>query len=159
MTQRAIPNVIFFVIVPLGMATWILASHTLGESLYPRNAILLGFSMALLAMAAAASLLLMSGAAEQRGKRLGLVLILCGTVCILSALALQFYVVSVVAENNRRLTDILEERLRNSQSVKLDMNGKPPESVNAIAYFCLFAGVWLAAVGIRIGVIRQDPVE
>jgi hypothetical protein len=137
------------VIAPVGIATWILASHTVGESLDPRNATSIGFSIALLAIATAASLLVLSNATEKPGSRLGLILVICGTACILVALALQFYVTSVLAANSQRVADILRERGGN---VNLNVNF---ESVKSISYFALLAGVWLAAVGIRIGVNRE----
>ena len=66
------------------------------------------------------------------------------------ALALQFYVVSVVAANSQRATDILRERGGN-----VNWNVNFPDSVRSMPYFALMAGVWLAAVGIRIGVSRE----
>jgi hypothetical protein len=142
--------VTLLVIAPVGIATWILASHTVGESLSPPNSTQIGFGVALLAIATAASLLFLSNITEKPGSRLGLTLVICGTACILVALALQFHVASLVAANSQRVTDILRERGGN-----VNLNVNLPESVRSISYFALFAGVWLAAVGIRIGVSHE----
>jgi MFS family permease len=150
MTNRPMLAVTVLVIALVGIATWILASHTVGESLDPRNSTSIGFSIALLAIATAASLLFLSNATEKPGSRLGLILVICGTACILVALALQFYVTSVLAANSQRVADILRERGGN-----VNLNFNLPKSVESIAYCALFAGVWLAAVGIRIGVGRE----
>jgi len=152
-TNRAIIATSLFVIGPLGVATWILANFTVGRSLsqfHDEDSILIGFSIALLVVATAVSLLFLTNATEKPGSRLGLSLVLCGTACILVALALQFYFVSAVAANSQRVADILRER-----GGKVDLNFNVPKSVESISYCALFAGVWLAAVGIRIGVGRQ----
>ena len=38
----------------------------------------------------------------------------------------------------------------------MNLNFGFPKSVEAIGYFALFAGAWMAAVGIRIGVNRDS---
>ena len=150
MTTRAMLAVTVLVIAPVAIAAWVLATYTVGASLAPDNSALVGFTIALLVIATAASFLFLSNATEKPGSRLGLILIICGTACILIALALQFYVASLVAANSQAVADVLRERGGN-----VNLNVKVPKSVESISYFALFAGVWLAAVGIRIGVSRD----
>jgi hypothetical protein len=159
MVNRATFALAALVIAPLSIATWILASFTVGESVSPRNSNLIGFGIALLAVALLAYLFFFSRAAERPGSHLGAVLIICGTLCVLVALALQFYLASLSAENSRRIAEIMGERLKTNPSVNVNLKSDYPESVISIAYFALFAGIWLAAVGIKVGVVPSGPAR
>jgi hypothetical protein len=159
MTNRALMAVGSLVIAPLVIATWILATYTIGDSLNPRDSALIGFGIALLAMALLAYLVFFGQAAERPGSHLGVVLVICGTLCVLGALALQFYLASVTEGHSRQLAEILGERLKTNSSVNLNMTGDYPATAKPIAYFVLLAGIWLVAVGIKLGVVRQEPVR
>jgi len=159
MTTRAMIPVVVMVILPLGIATWILGSYTLGESLSRNDSCAVGLSVALLATATAAYLFLFAGAREKPHPRLGVTLAICGTACILAALALQFYVVSVSAENSRRAMEILGDSMKTGSAANVHWQADIPQMAKPATYFALFAGIWLAAVGIRIGVGHQDSGE
>ncbi|MGA2066019.1 MAG: hypothetical protein ABSG86_13685 [Thermoguttaceae bacterium] len=159
MTNRALAAVGLLVIAPLVIATWILATYTIGQSLNPNDSALIGFGIALLAMALLAYLVFFSQAAESPGSYLGVVLVICGTLCVLGALALQFYLTSVTAEHSRQLAEILGERLKTNPSVNLHLSEDHPQTAGPVAYLTLLAGIWLAAVGIKLGVVRQEPVR
>jgi hypothetical protein len=150
MTGRARHRVVVLVIASVAVATWILAAHTVGEELESSNAVVIGFAVALLAVAAAASLLLITSREPAWG--LGLVLVLCGTACILAAVALQLYLASIAAQNSQRIVEILGEQIKTNPSARLNVNADYPRSVTAISYFAVFAGIWMAAVGARVGV-------
>ncbi len=156
MFNRAMLAPALLLIVPIGIATWILASHTIGESLSPPDARAIGFGIALLAVALLANLLFFSHVTERPGSRLGVTLVICGTLCVLGALALQFYLASLSADNSRRLAEIMGERLKTNPSVNINLKGDYPETVRPIAYFVLLAGIWLAAVGIKVGVVPSS---
>jgi hypothetical protein len=154
MMNRALLTIVVLVIAPIGIATWILAAFTIGENLSTHgDSILIGFGIALLAVALLTYLLLFSQVTERPGSHFSVILIICGTLCILGALALQVYVVSVTAEGNRRLTEIMGEQLKTNPSVRLNLDANYPKSVSTIPYFVLFAGLWLAGVGIKVGVV------
>jgi hypothetical protein len=159
MTNRALAAVGLLVIAPLVIATWILATYTIGQSLNPNDSALIGFGIALLAMALLAYLVFFSQAAESPGSYLGVVLVICGTLCVLGARALQFYLTSVTAEHSRQLAEILGERLKTNPSVNLHLSEDHPQTAGPVAYLTLLAGIWLAAVGIKLGVVRQEPVR
>jgi hypothetical protein len=155
MTSRARLGVVVLVIASVGVATWILAAHTVGEELESGNAILIGFAVALLAVAAAASLLLVTS--PKPPVRIGLVLVVCGTACILAAVALQFYLASVTAHNSQRIVEILGEQIKTNPSARLNVNADYPKSVTAISYLAIVAGIWMAAVGARFGLGSTAP--
>jgi hypothetical protein len=153
MTNRAIFAVALVVLCPLGIGTWILAANTVGESLAPSNSAAIGFAVALLAVMTAGYLLLFSQTTERPGSRLGQTLVVCGTACVLIAVALQFYLASVSSENARRSAEILGESVRGGRNItNVNIRGDLPGSIQGVGYLALFAGVWLAAVGIRVGV-------
>lgn len=155
MTNRAMVAFATLVIAPVGIASWILAAFTVGESLRPHDSVPIGFAIALLTVALMAYLFFFSQVSERPGSYLGVVLVACGTLCILGALALQFYLASLTAENSRRLAEIMGERLKTNPSVNINLKGDYPETVRPIAYFALFAGIWLAAVGVKVGVLSS----
>jgi hypothetical protein len=160
MTSRALVAFFLFVLCPLGIATGILAAFTVGESLDPRNSGAIGFAVALLVVMTAAYLLVFAQMTEKPGSRLGQTLVICGTMCMLMAVALQFYLASVTAENARRLAEILSESVRNGRPrTNVNIQGDLPRSIQGIGYLALFAGVWLAAVGIRLGVGNAEKAS
>jgi hypothetical protein len=148
---------VFLVIAPVGLAVGILAAHTVGDALSQRDESVIGFAVALLAVATAAGLLLLYDPATPPVGKLGLTLVISGTACVLAAVALQFYLASVTAENTRRLAELVGEHIRAGRPTNFNVNANHPPSVQGIGYLALFAGVWLAAVGVRIGVGRAPP--
>lgn len=153
MVDRPIGPRVALVIAPLGIATWILATYTVGESIRPRDSFLVGFGIALLTVSLASCFLFFGQFSEQPGSRLGAVLVVCGTLCLLGALALQFYLASLAAESSRQLSGIMAEQLKTNPSVNLNLKGESPGTIEPISYFVLLAGIWLAAVGIKVGVV------
>jgi hypothetical protein len=151
-TRASVVATFFLVVVPVVVATGILATYTVGESLSPHDAVTIGFGVALLAAATACSLLLLSNPTETPRTQLGITLILCGAGCILAALALQFYLASIAADNSRRLAEMLSERIRSGGTANVNLNANIPESVKPVGYFTLLAGLWLVAVGVRLAV-------
>ena len=152
MTDRAMLSIMVLVIAPVVIATWILATFTVGEQLDAGNAMLIGFAVALLAVATAVSILFLTAAPS--GSQVGLVLIICGAACIIAAIALQFYLASVTAQNSLRIVEILGEQLKMNPNPSAHLNVKAdyPGTVQSISYFAIFAGIWMTAVGARIGV-------
>lgn len=156
MNDRTRLRVTLFVICAVFVATWILATFTVGESLSKQGSTLIGFAIALLLGALAVYWLLLSRGAEKPDFRLGVVLIACGTLCILACVALQFYLVSTIAEGKRQLAELMSQGLKTNPSFNVNLTADYPHSVQPISYFALLAGVWLAAVGIKVGVARGN---
>jgi drug/metabolite transporter (DMT)-like permease len=159
MKNRSLSAVVGLLIAPIGVATWILSAYTIGESIKPHESLEIGLGVALVAVSSMAYFLIFYQPSEKPGSRLGLVLIICGTLCMLSALALQFHLASLTAEDHRRLGEIMGERLKTNPSVNLHMTADYPESVKPIGYFVLFVGIWLAAVGIRLGTVPGGSAQ
>jgi hypothetical protein len=159
MSNRAILPVIVIVIAPLGIATWILAAHTIGDSLRPSDSVAIGFAVALLAMMAAAYLLFLAPALEGTNTHFGITLVICGTACVLLALALQFYLAYQAAESSRQVAGMMGDSLKRGERVTVNLQPSLPGSVTGVAYLALFAGIWLAAMGIRIGAGRTRTAE
>jgi len=165
MTKRATLAVVVIVLAPLGIATWILAAHTVGESLSPSTvqssagAAAIGFAVALLAVMATGYVLLLSHPPEVPNLRFGSTLVICGSACVLVALVLQFYLAHLAGENSRRIAEIMSDGLKRGERLNVNLNAPFPESVKGVGYLALFAGIWLAAMGIRIGVGRIRPAE
>jgi hypothetical protein len=146
---------VIFVLAPLGAATWILATHTVGASLVPGNDVTIGFAVALLVVVTAGYLLFAGGAASRQGPILGALLIGCGSACILTSVALQFKLASMAGDNARLLADILTEGVRVGRPVNnVNINSNLHPSVPGVSYLALLAGVWMAAVGISVGTRR-----
>jgi hypothetical protein len=154
MTNRSIAATLLLIVFPLGLATGLLAAHTIGESISPSSAGGVGFAVGLLAAVSAVYVLLFTNAGETGDVRFGIVLVACGTACILLALALQFYLAWLAGENNRRLAEMLADGLRRGERLNANLNWYTPDTVKGIGYLSLFAGIWLAAMGIRLGVGR-----
>jgi hypothetical protein len=153
MTNRSTLAVSLVILCPLGIAAWILGTHTIGISLSPNNDVSIGFAVALLAVLSAGYLFLFSQMTERPGSRLGQTLIICGTACVLVALALQFYLAAISSENSRRGADILNESVRIGRPMNnVNINTTFPKSVEGIGYLALLAGIWLAGIGIWVGV-------
>ena len=146
---------IIFVLIPIGVAVWILASHTVGESIKPRNSVEIGFAVALLAVVGAGYILLSDISVKQSNPQFGVILICCGTACMLLALLLQFYLAHIASEHGKHVAEIMADNLKRGQSVHVDFDTHFPATGGAIAYLALLVGTWLAAVGIHIGVHRQ----
>jgi hypothetical protein len=155
MTGRAVMVVVVLILIPLGVATWILATYTIGESLYPNHAVGIGFAVALLTVMAASYLLLLSDPPDVPNVPFGITLVICGAVCILVAVILQFYLASLTGDTSRRIAELLAEALKQGQPRNVNLNTDFPQSVRVIPYMALFAGIWLAIMGIRIGVVRS----
>jgi hypothetical protein len=155
MTGRAKIAVTLFVFAPVGIATWILAAFTIGEQLDPRTSPVIGLAVALLAVATVASLtFFVSG---KPGKSLSLVLVICGTCCIVAAVLLQVYLAAVTAQNSRRIMEILGEHMQTNPSASLNVNADYPKTVQVVSYLAIFAGIWMAAVGTRLGIGSNGP--
>lgn len=155
MSHRPLKIVAFLIIIPLAIATWILSSMTLGEQISPGADFVIGMAVAMLVVATSVSLLLLK---TRPNARLAFTLVICGAVCIVMALALQFYLASVAAEIDRRAADILAQN-SHRQSFHFNWNRtQQSASVIAIGYFAFFAGIWMVATGIRIGV-GSSPSE
>jgi hypothetical protein len=155
MTGRAVMIVVVLILIPLGVGTWILATYTIGEALHPNAATPIGFGVALLTVMVGSYLLLLSDPPDVPNVPFGITLVLSGAVCILVALIFQFYVASLAGDNSRRIAEMLAEALRKGQPRNVNLNMELPQSVKVIPYMALFAGVWLAIMGIRIGVVRH----
>jgi hypothetical protein len=151
-TPRALLT--FFVLIALTVAVGILASHTIGESLSHQTPELIGFAVALLVFVAAVSLWVLWDPNRGPVLPLGLALVGCGTACVLLSVALQFYLASVTNDQARRLAELLGERQRMNQGGNINVNAPLPTSVEAVSYFALFSGLWLAAAGVRVGIGR-----
>jgi hypothetical protein len=154
MTGRAVMVVVVLILIPLGVGTWILATYTIGESLYPRHGVPIGFAVALLTVMMASYLLLLSDPPDVPNVAFGITLVVCGAVCILVAMILQFYLASLAGDNSRRIAELLAEALKQPQARNVNLNTEFPQSVKVIPYLALFAGIWLAILGVRIGVAR-----
>jgi len=155
MTGRAVMVVVMFVLAPLGIATWILATHTIGASVHPEHAMSIGFAVALLSVMVASYLLLLSDPPEVPHVGFGITLVICGATCILVALIFQFYLASLTGDNSRRLAELLREGVKKGGPFNVNLNTEFPQPVKVIPYLALIAGVWLAVMGIRIGVPRR----
>jgi hypothetical protein len=139
----------------LGVGTWILATYTIGESLHPEHATPIGFAVALLTVMVASYLLLLSDPPDVPNVAFGITLVVCAAVCILVALIFQFSLASLTGDNSRRIAELLAEALKQGQPRNVNLNTEFPQSVKVIPYLALFAGIWLAILGIRIGVVRR----
>jgi hypothetical protein len=157
MTNRAILAPIVLIIFPLGLATGLLATHTIGESISPSNSAGIGFAVGLLAAVTAAYVFFFSSPAEATDARFSIVLVVCGTVCIVLALGLQFYLASLAGENSRRFAEMVADAVKRGERMNANWDLRFPDSVKGIAYLSLFAGIWLAAMGIRFGAARGHP--
>jgi hypothetical protein len=155
MAERRVLPIILIVIGPLGIATWILAAHTVGDSISRQHSIEIGLAVALLAMMAAGYVLLLDNNIRDANPQLGLTLVICGTTSVVLALALQFYIAYLGGEQGRHFTEIMADNLKRGQNVNLERNAYLPVSVSAVAFLALFIGTWLAAMGIRVGVSRR----
>jgi hypothetical protein len=156
MTNRAL-SVLIMILCPLGIAAWILAAFTIGESLSPPNCASIGFAVALLTVTLTGYLLAIGPRGVQGRTQLPLALVLCGTACILMAVILQFYLAYVAAENARRAADIKAESVKVGRDINnVNVNATVPASVPGVSYLALFAGVWLAALGIYLGTGREE---
>lgn len=155
MTPRAMLAPFIIVIVPLGIATWILATYTVGESIDQRASAGIGFALALLAVMAAAYVLYLTDRPDEANTPFAVTLMVCGTACIFVALALQFYLASLAADHSRRVGELLGEGLKRGERLNVNLDQKVPGSVTAVGYLALFAGIWLAVIGIRIGGARR----
>jgi hypothetical protein len=155
MTGRAVMVVVVLMLIPLGVGTWILATFTIGESLHPRYATLIGFAIALLTVMVASYLLLLSDPPDVPSVGFGITLVVCGAVCILVALIFQFYLASLTGDNSRRIAELLADAMKQPQPRNVNLNTEFPQSMKVIPYLALFAGIWLAIMGIRIGVVRR----
>jgi hypothetical protein len=152
MAKRLEPAVLFLFLLPVGIGTGILGAYTVGASLSPHDPAPLGVGLALLAVALIGWSLFFSEPPRHPDMRFASVLVICGTLCVLVALVLQFYLASVTADNSRRVAEILREKGGNV-NFRMDI----PDTVKAISYLALFAGIWLAALGIRMAVGRSEP--
>jgi hypothetical protein len=159
MTERKILPIIVMVIAPLGIATGILATHTVGESISPLSSAQIGFAVALLAMMTAAYILLLDNTINEAHPKFGITLVICGTACVLLALALQFYLAYLSGEHGRHITEIMADNVKRGQSVNVNMDSHFPISVIAIAYLGLFVGAWLAGMGIHTEARRRKSAS
>ena len=155
MRERKFLPTFIVVLIPLGVATGILAAHTVGESIDHRNSAQIGFSVALLAMLAAGYFLFMDNTITETNSRFGIILVFCGTACVLLSVILQFYVAHLGGEHGRRLTEILADNLKRGVGVNINEREALPTSVSAISYLSLVIGAWIVAMGIRTGVSRR----
>ena len=148
-------------LLPLFAGTLGLAGYTIGEAITPNKSdqTTIGTWVALLTVAFAAYLFFFSRPAEASGSRLSSTLVVSGAVCILGALALQFYLVHIASENSRRSAEIVAQNLDKPGITQAKVNVKTelPNTVKPLGYFAFLAGVWLAVVGIHIGVARRQP--
>jgi hypothetical protein len=155
MTPRALFAPFIIVIVPLWIATWILATYTVGESIDHHASGGIGFAVSLLAVMAAAYVLFLASPPEEANTLFGVTLVVSGTACIFVALALQWYLASLAADHSRRVGELLGDGLKRGERLNINLDQKVPGSVTAVGYLALFAGVWLAVMGIRIGGARR----
>jgi hypothetical protein len=146
----------FFVLIALTVAAGILAAHTVGQALAPRSADFIGFAVALLVLAAAVGVWVLWDPTRGPVLPLGLALVGGGTACVLLSVALQFYLVSLTNDQSRRLAELLSERQKLNQQGNINLNAPLPTSVEAVSYFALFGGLWLAATGVRVGIGRAS---
>src|SRR5437868_4425502 len=122
MTGRAVMIVVLLILIPLGIGTWILATYTIGESLYPNHATAIGFAVALLTVMVASYLLLLSDPPAVPNVAFGITLVVCGFVCILVAMIFQFYLASLSGDTSRRIAELLAEALKQGQPRNVNLN-------------------------------------
>jgi hypothetical protein len=158
LTARQRTHLTLLVMAFLTIATWILAAHTIGEALAPRQSEFIGFAVALLVVATAICLWVLWDPNRGPALPLGLALIGCGTACILVSVALQFYLAGVAADSARRAGDLFSQQARAGQIATVNVNANMPASVPAVGYLALLGGLWLAAAGIRVG-LGRSPAE
>jgi hypothetical protein len=154
MAKAPVPAVLFLILLPVGVGTAILGTYTVGASLNQHEPAWIGIALALLVVALLGWFLFFSEPPKSPDWRFGSILVGCGTLCILFALAVQIHLASLVAENSRQVAVILRERGGN---VNLNMN--IPETVKAISYLALFAGIGVVAFGVRIALPREGPTR
>jgi hypothetical protein len=151
LTPRQRLRLIQAVILLLAIATWILGAMTVGHAVAPNEAWAVGFALALLVVATAVCLWVLWDPNRGPVLPLGLALIGCGTACALVSVALQFYLASVASDSARRAGELVGQGMRAGQSVNVNVNANVPPSVVAVGYLALLGGLWLAAVGVRVG--------
>jgi hypothetical protein len=135
-----------FILASLFGATWILATHTIGKAVNEHDPVVIGFAVALLVGAGLVALLSVR-MEPLPGSRLGLVLLICGGVCLALALIVQMVVVRSVAES-------VQAAVVHHGQVNLNVN-----FASGVSWFVCLASVFMVAVGIRFSVTTSRSVS
>ena len=136
----------------LGIAVWVLGTYTIGDALGSRSSELIGFAVALLVGLGAYHLQSVR-VPEPPAGRLAASLIGGGVLCVLAGLALQFYLASQASQIALRAAEVVEQAARAGQKTPdVNVRANYPESVAAIGYGCVLAGVGAVVCGVRVAI-------
>jgi len=148
---------IWISIAVLVIAVWVLAAHTVGETIGQSNSTVIGFAVAILVGLGAYHLAAVQIPAPLAG-RLAIWLVGGGVVLLLAGLGLQLYLSSLSSEHARRAADVVEQAARNGQRVPdVNIRSTTPASVGAIGYACVLAGIGAMVCGVRVGMSSMLP--
>ncbi len=141
----------------LGIAVWVLAAHTIGETI--GEAQVSWSASPLPCWRGWARIHLPSvRVPEPLAGRLAIWLVGGGVVLLLSGLEAQFYLAFQATEHARRAADVAEQAARNGQRLPdVNIRASYPASVGAIGYACVLAGIGAMVSGVRVGVSAIGP--
>ncbi|MGC4005781.1 MAG: hypothetical protein QM811_22735 [Pirellulales bacterium] len=135
-------------VLSIGIA--ILCVFTIGETLSSEYAPVIGCASAVPIVLLAAWLCFFPPSGIPNTP-IGLALIVCGTICFIAAIGLQWYLSALNGENNRMLAELGAENFRRGM-LNFNMTfADYPKSVHISGYFAFLIGATCIAAGIRIG--------
>lgn len=135
----------------IGVATWILATFTLGATLSSDHSVAIGFAVSVLVVVTACFFLLFGEAVKKADPHVGKKLFLGGAACVLVSAALQGFLALVVSHDVARLMGTLDESIRSgADSANVHLSYNLPSSVSAVGYLLLFFGIGMLAIGVRM---------
>jgi len=121
-------------LAPFGIGVWVLATHTVGETLDPAHATSIGFAVALLTVLGVGYILC---APTKPSMAFALALVICGILSLADATLFQFYLASLPPPRTSRSAELMRFLIVSS-------------------CMTLLAGMWLILAGVCIGVARPD---
>ena len=134
------------VLLPVSVGAGLLGNYTVGREITGHGGDPgVGVGFGLTTFAVLVWFLFFSEGVQQPSPVFASVLVVCGTLCILVALALQFYMASLLGENSRRVAELLALKGGN-----VNLNVELPGALKANSYLALFAGIVFVAFGIRM---------
>jgi hypothetical protein len=137
---------LWWLLIPYSLAAFALATFTIGRAVGDNTGPIVGLGVVGLTVLFIA-LLPWVRVREDLTGRVALGLIAGGVVCAVAAVALQWHVISLAAEQSRRAAELVAASGGSGRSqVSVEVPGSPA----AFGYLCLLFAIGLVALGLRV---------